>query len=87
MASQIESLKTYFDETPQDILEKDWKEIEPLNAIGPDVLEYADYIKEYFGVNIPYSNSTEWGENHKFEIPEYIGDTNILADSKYLLAA
>ena len=40
-----EFLKKYFEETPQEELDKEWKEIEPLNDIGPNVLEYADKIK------------------------------------------
>ena len=40
-----EFLKKHFEETPQEELDKEWKEIEPLNDIGPDVLEYADKIK------------------------------------------
>ena len=40
-----EFLKKHFEETPQKELDKEWKEIEPLNDIGPDVLEYADKIK------------------------------------------
>ena len=37
-----EFLKKHFEETPQKELDKEWKEIEPLNDIGPDVLEYAN---------------------------------------------
>ena len=37
-----EFLKKYFEETPQEELDKEWKEFEPLNDIGPDVLEYAN---------------------------------------------
>ena len=37
-----EFLKKHFEETPQEELDKEWKEIEPLNDIGPDVLEYAN---------------------------------------------
>lgn len=40
-----EFLKKHFEETPQKELDKEWNEIEPLNNIGPDVLEYADKIK------------------------------------------
>ena len=40
-----EFLKKHFEETPQKELDKEWKEMEPLNDIGPDVLEYADKIK------------------------------------------
>lgn len=39
---QANNLKKYFEETPQEELDKEWKEIEPLNDIGPDVLEYAN---------------------------------------------
>jgi hypothetical protein len=45
MGSLLESLKKYFENTPQDILDNEWKEIEELNEIGPDVIEYAEYVK------------------------------------------
>lgn len=35
-----ELIKKHFEETPQDELDKEWKEIEPLNNVEPDVLEY-----------------------------------------------
>lgn len=41
-----EFLKKHFEETPQKELDKEWKEIESLNDIGPDVLEYANKINE-----------------------------------------
>ncbi|MGM9686540.1 MAG: hypothetical protein ACI3YI_10015 [Bacteroidaceae bacterium] len=43
--SNFDFLKKHFEETPQEELDKEWKEIEPLNDIGPDVLEYTDKIK------------------------------------------
>lgn len=44
MGSIYESLKQYFENTPKDVLDKDWKEIEHLNEIGPDVMEYAEFV-------------------------------------------
>ena len=32
------------------------KEIEYLNNIGPDVIEYAEFMKDNFGIVVPYSN-------------------------------
>ena len=37
MKDLYKSLKEYFENTYQEQLDKDWKEIEPLNKIGPDV--------------------------------------------------
>lgn len=36
----LENLKRYFADTPKEQQDKEWKEIEPLNDIGPDVIEY-----------------------------------------------
>lgn len=41
MGNLFESLKDYFENTPNDVIENDWREIEYLNEIGPDVIEYA----------------------------------------------
>ena len=46
MGNLFESLKDYFENTPKDVIEKDWREIEYLNEIGPDVIEYARYVKD-----------------------------------------
>ena len=46
MGNLFESLKKYFENTPKEILENDWKEIKHLNEIGPDVIEYARYVKD-----------------------------------------
>jgi hypothetical protein len=42
----FELLKHYFENTPQEVLDKEREELEPLNEIGPDVLEYVDYYNE-----------------------------------------
>lgn len=57
MGKLFESLKDYFEKTPKEILDNDWKEIEYLNEIGPDVIEYAEYVKELFGSDVSYSSS------------------------------
>lgn len=49
MENLVDSLREYFENTPQDQLDKDWAEIEYLNDIGPDALEYARYIKQISG--------------------------------------
>lgn len=43
--SLFENLKKYFTNTSKEQQDKDWKEIEPLNTIGPDVMEYNNKIK------------------------------------------
>ena len=48
MGNLFESLKDYFENTPKDVLDNDWKEIEKLNEIGPDVIEYARYVKSLY---------------------------------------
>lgn len=57
MGKLFESLKDYFEKTPKEILDNDWKEIEYLNEIGPDVIEYAEYVKKLFGIDVSYSSS------------------------------
>ena len=41
----LENLKEYFENTPQEEIDKEWKEIESFNDLGPDVLEYAEFYK------------------------------------------
>lgn len=47
MGHLYDSLKDYFENTPQEVLDKDLKEIEHLNNIGPDVMEYAESVKKH----------------------------------------
>lgn len=47
MGKLLEQLKHYFDNTPSDVLEKECKEWEYLNEIGPDVIEYAKIVRGY----------------------------------------
>ena len=47
MGKLLEQLKEYFENTPKEVLEKEVKEWEYLNEIGPDVLEYAKLVRGY----------------------------------------
>ena len=44
MSKIYDNLKKYFEETPKEILDKDWENIKYLNDIGPDV-EYLNKFK------------------------------------------
>ncbi len=35
----LQSLQSYFEDTPQDVLDKDWEKLSYLNEVGPDVFE------------------------------------------------
>lgn len=43
----FQRLKEYFDNTPRDVLEKEWNELSHLNEIGPTVDEYLECVKKY----------------------------------------
>ena len=47
MNKHLENLKDYFENTSQEEIDKDYEEIEYLNDLGPNVLEYADFVKNY----------------------------------------
>jgi len=81
-----ESLKQYFENTPKEVLDKDWKEIEPLNEIGPDVIEFAKFVKENFGIFMNYSSSN-CGLTHKFNVPQKFENENIPTDAQFYYAA
>jgi hypothetical protein len=87
MGNLFESLKDYFENTPKDVLENDWKEIENLNEIGPDVIEYARYVKELFGVDVVYSDSEKKMDTHKFDVSVDSDVERIEADALYFFAA
>ena len=55
MVDFYEDLKNYFETTPKEVLERDWKEREYLNEIGPDVMEYAKSVEENYGVSSVFS--------------------------------
>lgn len=47
MGKLLNQLKEYFENTPKEVLEKEAKEWNYLNEIGPDVLEYAKMVRGY----------------------------------------
>jgi len=42
MGQLLDSLCRYFEETPKEVLDRDWEEMKYLNEIGPDVVWYAE---------------------------------------------
>lgn len=48
MGNLFKSLKDYFENTPKDVLENDWKEIEPFNEIEPTI---NDFLKHNNKIN------------------------------------
>ena len=46
MGNLFESLKDYFENTTKGVIDNDWKEVENVNEIGTDVIEYARYVKD-----------------------------------------
>lgn len=87
MGNLFESLKDYFKNTPKDVLDNDWKEIKHLNEIGPDVIEYAKFVKEQFGIAASYSNSEKKFATHKYDVSVDSGNKGIAADAQYYFAA
>lgn len=49
----LQQLKKYFEETPRDIIEKEWNELSYLNEIGPTVEEYLECVKKYRQTQYP----------------------------------
>ena len=47
MGKLYDNLKKHFENTSQEELDKEWEEVESLNEIGPDVIEYANWVEEY----------------------------------------
>ena len=45
--SLLNQLKEYFKNTPSDIIEKDWKEFDKYNEIGPTVKEYLEFVSKF----------------------------------------
>jgi len=73
MGRLLDSLKNYFENTPTDVLERDWRELAHLNDFGEDVLSYAE---AFDCVVRPYA----------FEKNNCINDT-YKENTKYYLAA
>ena len=87
MGNLFESLTDYFENTPKDVLDNDWKEIEHLNEIGPDVIEYAKFVREQFGMLVSYSNSEKKFETHRYDVSVDSENEGIAVDAQYCFAA
>lgn len=87
MGNLFESLKNYFENTPKEVLDNAWKEIKYLNEIGPDVIEYAKFVKEQFGIAVSYSNSEQKNETHRYDVSVDSRNNGIAVDSQYYFAA
>lgn len=48
MGVLLEDIKRYFETTPKEILDKEWEEKAYLDDIGPDVMEYFEFVKGYY---------------------------------------
>lgn len=46
MNAILEQLKEYFNNTPRDVIEKEWHEYDKYNEIGPTVNEYLAFINQ-----------------------------------------
>ena len=42
MGNLLESLKSYFNKTPQEVLDQDFEELSFLNELGPDAIAYLE---------------------------------------------
>ena len=42
----LQQLKEYFDNTPREVIEKEWHEYDKYNEIGPTVNEYLEYVNK-----------------------------------------
>lgn len=49
----LQQLKKYFEETPRDVIEKEWNEYDKFNEIGPKVTEYLEYVEKIRKPQLP----------------------------------
>lgn len=52
MGKLADSLRRHFEETPQDVLDREWEELKHLNEIGPDATEYVERVRSYYATVI-----------------------------------
>lgn len=67
-------LQKYFEETPREELDKEWESIKPLNDIGPDVTEYAERVRVFFGYlmyNTQYKPTIHYSQENFRSIDEF----------------
>lgn len=44
----LEKLEHYLKTTPKEELDKEWEKLKEWNEIGPDAIEYCEYIRKNF---------------------------------------
>lgn len=81
MGKLLEQLKNYFENTPADILEKESREWDYLNEIGPDVIEYANIIRGYIGAEIEYNSSDDFLNENNYNFT--VSTDNINSNAQY----
>ena len=85
MGKLLDNLERYFENTPENILERDSEGWDFLNEIGPDVLEYAKLVRDSLGVEISYCSFEGINRMHDFSPKTSKGE--IKTSSKYYLVA
>ncbi|MBW4715323.1 hypothetical protein [Prevotella denticola] len=85
MGKLLEQLKSYFENTPAEVLEKECAEWDYLNEIGPDVLEYAKMVRGYIDIEMAYSNSNNFFDEKKYDLT--VSTEDISSNAKYGMAA
>ena len=53
----LQQLKDYFDNTPREVIEKEWHQYDKYNEIGPKVNEYLEYVNN---IRYPQYPKTYW---------------------------
>ena len=85
MGKLLEQLKSYFENTPAEVLKKEYAGWGYLNEIGPDVLEYAKMARDYIGTEMAYSNSNNFFDEKKYDLT--VSTEDISSNAKYSMAA
>lgn len=74
MGKLLTQLKSYFENTSADILEKECAEWDYLNEIGPDVLEYANMVRGYISTEMIYARPDEFFNENNYDFTVLIQD-------------
>ena len=56
----LQQLKEYFESTPREVIEKEWHEYDKYNEIGPDVIEYLEYVNNIRQPKYPKTYEECW---------------------------
>lgn len=83
----LQQLKKYFEETPKDVIEKEWNELSYLNEIGPTVEEYLESVKKYRQSNQYPKTYEECCDVLKIPNDERYIDIDVPLDYNKLLSA